>query len=352
MAAAVQYYGTGRRKTSTARVFLRPGKGAILVNRAPVERSFPTEALRTQVRALLRAAAGQELRVMIPMVSTASEMDKVRMLVDKERDIMRLKGYDAPKKVLLGAMIEVPCLLFELDALMKKVDFVSVGSNDLLQFMYAADRTNARVASRYDSLSPAPLRAELARGVVIMTRQVSQAEYAACVRAGACKPLDPGLRDLDAPDLPAIGLSWSDASAYAAWLSDRSGQHWRLPTYAEWVYAAGEAYRDALAYGAENPVALAGLANIFQEQGEASQAIEYYERALAIEPAFRQAWNNLGNTYRKLNQPRQAVECYRRSLQLPQGRVADDDDRHHGRVPVEELRRDEKAATLPHRTRQ
>ena len=56
-------------------------------------------------------------------------------------------------------MIEVPCLLFELDALMKRVDFVSVGSNDLMQFMYAADRTNARVGSRYDSLSPAPLRA-------------------------------------------------------------------------------------------------------------------------------------------------------------------------------------------------
>jgi phosphotransferase system enzyme I (PtsP) len=56
-------------------------------------------------------------------------------------------------------MIEVPCLLFELDALMKKVDFVSVGSNDLMQFMFAADRTNARVGSRYDALSAAPLKA-------------------------------------------------------------------------------------------------------------------------------------------------------------------------------------------------
>jgi len=115
--------------------------------------------LRTQVRALLRAAAGQELRVMIPMVSMAREMDLVRALIDKERAIMDAKGHEAPKKVLVGAMIEVPCLLFELDALMPKVDFVSVGSNDLMQFMYAADRTNARVGSRYDSLSPAPLRA-------------------------------------------------------------------------------------------------------------------------------------------------------------------------------------------------
>ena len=115
--------------------------------------------LRTQVRALLRAAAGQELRVMIPMVSMAREMDLVRALIDKECAIMDAKGHEAPKKVLVGAMIEVPCLLFELDAPMPRVDFVSVGSNDLMQFMYAADRTNARVGSRYDSLSPAPLRA-------------------------------------------------------------------------------------------------------------------------------------------------------------------------------------------------
>jgi phosphotransferase system enzyme I (PtsP) len=115
--------------------------------------------LRTQIRALLRAAGGHELRVMIPMVSMADEMDEVRALVEKERAIVAAKGYAIPKRIAVGAMIEVPCLLFELDALMKKVDFVSVGSNDLMQFLYAADRTNARVGSRYDALSPAPLRA-------------------------------------------------------------------------------------------------------------------------------------------------------------------------------------------------
>jgi phosphotransferase system enzyme I (PtsP) len=115
--------------------------------------------LRTQLRAFLRGASGHELRVMIPMVSTAQEMDAVHNLLRKELAIMRAKGYEPPKRIAVGAMIEVPCLLFELDALMKKVDFVSVGSNDLLQFMFAADRTNARVGSRYDSLSPAPLRA-------------------------------------------------------------------------------------------------------------------------------------------------------------------------------------------------
>jgi phosphotransferase system enzyme I (PtsP) len=115
--------------------------------------------LRTQLRALLRAAAEHELRVMIPMISMASEMDHVRALMEKERAILEAKGYKTPTRIALGAMIEVPCLLFELDALMKKVDFVSVGSNDLMQFMFAADRTNARVGSRYDSLAPAPLKA-------------------------------------------------------------------------------------------------------------------------------------------------------------------------------------------------
>jgi phosphotransferase system enzyme I (PtsP) len=86
-------------------------------------------------------------------------MDAVRALVHKEREILLAKGYQAPNRVKIGAMIEVPGLLFELDTLMKKSDFVSVGSNDLMQFLFAADRTNARVGSRYDSLSPAPLRA-------------------------------------------------------------------------------------------------------------------------------------------------------------------------------------------------
>src|SRR5262249_46499484 len=64
-----------------------------------------------------------------------------------------------PTRVLLGAMIEVPSLLYELDALLPRVDFISVGSNDLLQYFVAADRNNTRVAARYDALSAAPLRA-------------------------------------------------------------------------------------------------------------------------------------------------------------------------------------------------
>ena len=114
---------------------------------------------RTQVRAFLRAAAGRDLRIMVPMVSAAHEMDAVRLLVDKEVALLSHRGYEKPKSLKLGAMVEVPSLLYELDQLMPKVDFVSVGSNDLMQFMFAADRGNALVSRRFDPLTPAPLRA-------------------------------------------------------------------------------------------------------------------------------------------------------------------------------------------------
>ena len=114
---------------------------------------------RAQVRALLRAANGGRLDMMVPMLSTAAEMDVLRGLLDKELAHARRHGYPVPSVLNVGAMLEVPSLLFELDAILPKVDFISVGSNDLLQFLFAADRTNAQVASRYDALSIGPLRA-------------------------------------------------------------------------------------------------------------------------------------------------------------------------------------------------
>ena len=115
--------------------------------------------LRTQVRALLRATAGAELRLLLPMVTAVGEIGMARALIDREIDLLRRRGSLLPSQVMLGVMIEVPSLLFELDALLPLVDFVSVGSNDLLQYFFAADRNNARVAGRYDVLSSAPLRA-------------------------------------------------------------------------------------------------------------------------------------------------------------------------------------------------
>ena len=115
--------------------------------------------LRTQLRALFKATVGGELRLMVPMITTTREMVEVKHIVDAELGRARRKGMPCPERVRLGAMFEVPSLLFELDELFKIVDFVSIGTNDLMQFLFAADRTNAMVGSRYDVLSRAPLRA-------------------------------------------------------------------------------------------------------------------------------------------------------------------------------------------------
>lgn len=109
--------------------------------------------LRTQVRALFRAANGRDVRLMLPMVSDVSELKAARALIDKEVAHMQRHGHKLPNRMLLGVMIEVPALIWQLDELLPLVDFASVGSNDLFQFMYAADRTNLHVAQRFDCLS-------------------------------------------------------------------------------------------------------------------------------------------------------------------------------------------------------
>ncbi len=114
--------------------------------------------LRTQMRALLRACAGRELRVMIPFVTDVAELQAARGYLDKELAHARRHGYELPREVHMGAMIEVPALLWQLDEVLREVDFISVGSNDLFQFLFAADRANAHVANRFDPLSPAGLR--------------------------------------------------------------------------------------------------------------------------------------------------------------------------------------------------
>ncbi len=109
--------------------------------------------LRSQVRALLLAARGRELRLMFPMITDVTEFDRARDLVRREQAFLARQGYDAPATVKLGAMVEVPSILWQLDALTRRVDFLSVGSNDLLQFFFATDRGNAKLAGRFDPLS-------------------------------------------------------------------------------------------------------------------------------------------------------------------------------------------------------
>jgi phosphotransferase system enzyme I (PtsP) len=115
--------------------------------------------LRLQLRALLAAAAGRELRVMFPMIATVDEFRAARELVDVECEWARRRGRALPALLRVGAMIECPSLLWHLDALLPLTDFVSIGTNDLFQYMFAADRTNPLVSERYDPLSPPALRA-------------------------------------------------------------------------------------------------------------------------------------------------------------------------------------------------
>jgi len=114
--------------------------------------------MRTQLRALLRATAGTELKLMFPMVAEIAEFRAARALIGKEVSHLSRFGYDLPQKIQVGAMLEVPSLMWQLDELMAEADFVSVGSNDLFQFTLAADRGNVRVSNRFDPLGRTFLR--------------------------------------------------------------------------------------------------------------------------------------------------------------------------------------------------
>ncbi len=150
--------------------------------------------LRTQARALLKASTGHELKLMFPMVTEVSEFERAKAVVEREQMHLERHGHKIADRVMFGAMIEVPSLLWQLDELFNAVDFVSVGSNDLMQFMMASDRANIRIAGRFDSLSPAFLRA---------LRSVARAAEAAGKPVTLCGEI--AGRPLDAIALAAIG---------------------------------------------------------------------------------------------------------------------------------------------------
>jgi len=115
--------------------------------------------LRQQLRAFILASAGRDLSIMFPMVAEVAEFDAARKLVDVELQRAEDRGVELPTSIKVGAMLEVPSLLYQLPQLTQRVDFLSVGSNDLLQFMFASDRGNPRLNNRYDSLSAPVLTA-------------------------------------------------------------------------------------------------------------------------------------------------------------------------------------------------
>ena len=125
--------------------------------------------LRLQLRALIKAAGGRKLHIMFPMVAEVDEFRRAREMLEHEQDFIAARGHAVPSELLVGAMIEVPALVWQLPALLPLVDFISVGSNDLMQFLFAYDRSDPRLVDRYDPLSPVVLK--------LMDEIISQAKH-------------------------------------------------------------------------------------------------------------------------------------------------------------------------------
>ena len=152
--------------------------------------------MKAQARALIEAAEGRVLRVMFPMVSEPWEYEQARALFEEQLAWARRGGKRGPRTIEFGAMLEVPSLAEMLDVLLPRVDFLSIGTNDLTQFLFAADRADPRLAERYDWLSPAILR--------FLRRVVRQAAEAG-VPVRVCGEM--GGRPLEAMALIGIGIS-------------------------------------------------------------------------------------------------------------------------------------------------
>lgn len=183
--------------------------------------------LRPQLRALLAAGAGHSLHIMFPLVTLSKEMDDARMLLQREVERAKRRKKKLPKEIKIGAMIETPAAAWRVDMIAKKVDFLSIGGNDLAQFYFAADRDSERVQRRYDPMNP---------GFLSFLKMVVEKAKASKVPLSYCgeQAADPvtaaalvglGVTQFSLP-APAVGpfrrMSRSlSASHIAAWLEER-----------------------------------------------------------------------------------------------------------------------------------
>jgi len=151
--------------------------------------------LRYQLRALLKSAPGRPLAVMFPMVADVAEFQAARAIVLKEHRRLERLGAPMPSRLEIGAMLEVPALAWQLETLLETADFLSIGTNDLMQFFFACDRGNPHLIDRYDLLSPAVLK--------FLRKVVSSCDQAG-VPVTLCGEM--GGRPLEAMALIGIGL--------------------------------------------------------------------------------------------------------------------------------------------------
>jgi phosphotransferase system, enzyme I, PtsP len=151
--------------------------------------------MKAQARALIEAAAGRTLNVMFPMVSEPWEFEEARAIFVAQRAWLASRGKALPKAIRYGSMLEVPALAECLDLLLPNLDFLSIGTNDLTQFLFAADRADPRLAERYDWLSPAILR---------FLKRVADQCHAVKVPVTICGEM--GGRPLDCLALLGIGI--------------------------------------------------------------------------------------------------------------------------------------------------
>ena len=151
--------------------------------------------MKAQARALIEAGAGRTLHVMFPMVSEPWEFAEAKALFEAQRAWVGGRGKRLPTDIRYGAMLEVPALAEQLDILLPQIDFLSIGTNDLTQFLFAADRANPKLAERYDWLSPSILR--------FLQRVIAPAR-AAGVPLAVCGEM--GGRPLEAMALIGLGI--------------------------------------------------------------------------------------------------------------------------------------------------
>jgi phosphotransferase system enzyme I (PtsP) len=168
------------------------------------------EIFLTQVRAMLRAAIGLEnLQLLLPMVSTVSEVDDALLLIQRAHDELRDEGYHVQMPPV-GVMVEVPAAVYQAEALARRVAFLSVGTNDLTQYLLAVDRNNAHVAKLYDELHPAVLRAlvQVAAGARLYGREVSICGEMAGDPMGVVPLLGMGIHSLSMGASSLLRVKW------------------------------------------------------------------------------------------------------------------------------------------------